>query len=148
MKTIDTEAYLSALRELTDTGHEVSVTIRGGSMLPFLVPQRDRILFSKPNRPLRKGDIVLYQRANGSFVAHRIRRVHGNGCCDMIGDAQTQLEYDVPPEQIFALVTGVQRKGKWLNARSFWWQFFAHVWLWIIPLRRQILRLYGTIKNI
>lgn len=146
MKMLDTQEYIGTLRELTEEGREVSLIISGSSMAPFLIHQRDRILFRKPDRELRKGDMVFYQRDNGQFVMHRIRRVRPDGY-DIIGDAQTVTESSVRRDQIFGLVTRVERKGKWLSPGDFWWEFFAHVWLHLIPVRRTLIRLYGVLAR-
>ena len=141
MKVVDTNAYLSELREIIAAGGDVSVPVSGGSMTPFLIHGRDQVHLRKPNRRLKKGDIVLYQRANGQFVLHRIVRVHGDRC-DLLGDAQTLTERNVPRTQIFALAVFCCRKGKWIGPRSLWWKFFAHVWPRLRPVRRPILGLY------
>ena len=147
-KVVDIYEYLPILQELTQQSKEVSLLITGNSMSPFLVHQRDRIFFIKPNRPLQKGDMVFYRRANGQYVMHRIRRVCPDGTLDIVGDAQTVIEHGVRPEQVFGLITKVRRKGKLLTAGSFWWEFFRHVWLNMIPLRMPLLRIYTRLKKI
>ena len=137
MRVVDTKVYVSMLRELTEEGREVSLLIAGNSMSPFLANQRDTIYFKKPDRELRKGDMVFYQRANGQIVMHRIWKVKPDGFY-IVGDAQTQIEGPVKREQIFAFVTKVQRKGKWIGPGDFWWEFFEKVWINIVPLRRII----------
>ena len=103
-----------------------------------------------PERELRKGDIVFYERPGGQFVVHRICRVHADGY-DIIGDAQTEIEHHVQRKQIFAWVTKVERKGKILVPGTFWWEFFAQVWIRIIPLRPILMhgyaRLFGVDKK-
>ncbi|MGN0334459.1 MAG: hypothetical protein ACI4DV_02185 [Lachnospiraceae bacterium] len=143
MKVIDTKEYVSMLRELTDAGKEVSMLIAGNSMSPFLVHQRDSIRFRKPDRPLKAGDMVFYQRKNGQFLMHRICRVRPEGY-DIVGDAQWLIEGPVERDQIFAVVTGVKRKGKWIGPGNFWWEFFEHVWIHVIPLRRPIIGAYSV----
>lgn len=137
---VDSQAYLSTLRSLVEEGHEVSMVITGSSMSPFLVHGRDAVYFGKPHRPLRRGDIVCYRRSDGSFVVHRIYKVTSQGYY-LIGDAQTVIEGPLSETQIFALVKKVRRKGQWLEPGCFWWEFFAHTWLSLIPLRRFILRM-------
>ena len=39
-------------------------------------------------------------------------------------------------DQIFAIITKVKRKDRWICPGDFWWEFFEHVWLHMIPLRR------------
>lgn len=137
MRTIDTREYISALRELTEQGKEVSLLISGNSMSPFMVHQRDTICFKKPDRELKKGDMVFYQRVNGQFIMHRIWKVKEDGFY-IVGDAQQEIEGPVKREQIFAVVTKVKRKGKWIEPGNFWWEFFEHVWINIVPFRRYV----------
>lgn len=146
MKTIDTVEYLTALRELTEAGQEVSIVITGNSMSPFIVHQRDRICFKKPDRPLRKGDMVFYQRDNGQFIMHRIVKVH-DGCYDIVGDAQMAIERNIREDQIFAIVTKVFRKDKWIGPGNFWWEFFEKVWINLVPYRGIIRAIYGKITR-
>ena len=141
MKTLDTVEYVSALRELTEAGQEVSLTITGNSMSPFMVHQRDRICFKKPDRPLKKGDMVFYQRDNGQFIMHRILKVTEEGY-DIAGDAQIDIERGVRGDQIFAIVTKVCRKGKWIEPGDFWWDFFEKVWINFLPQRKLLMALY------
>ncbi len=140
-KMVNTRKYVSVLRELTDQGETVSLRIAGNSMSPFLVHGRDWICFEKPTRPLARGDMVLYERLNGQFVMHRICRVD-QGEYYLIGDAQREIEGPIQREQIFGLVTKVQRKGRWIQAGDFWWEFFARVWIRVIPMRRVLCRMY------
>lgn len=147
MKTIDTRAYVSALRELTEEGHEVSMTIAGNSMSPFLIHNRDVIWFKKPDRPLKPGDMVFYQRRDGRYVMHRLYAIREDGYY-MVGDAQWQIEGPLAREQIFALITRVKRKGKMIQPGDFWWWFFRKVWLHMIPVRRFAERIYGVIYRI
>ena len=54
----------------------------------------------------------------------------------------------MPPEQIFAVVTKVHRKGRWIGPEDFWWRFFAGPWLWLLPIRPLLRRGYGIFKGI
>lgn len=140
-KTLNTAEYMSALRELTEQGHEVSITISGNSMAPFLVHLRDSVTFGLPKRSLKRGDLVFYQRDSGQFVCHRIFKVRQDDYY-LIGDAQTMPEGPIRREQIFALVTAVRRKGKVLTPGDFCWAFFEKIWIRILPLRLPLLRVY------
>ena len=146
MKTVDTREYVSMLRELTEEGREVSMLISGSSMNPFLIHQRDSICFRKPDRELKKGDMVFFQRPDGAFVMHRIWKVRPEGYY-IVGDAQTEIEGPVRREQIFAIVTKVCRKGKWLGPGDFWWEFFEHVWIRLVPWRRKLITGYAVFRK-
>ena len=146
MKKVDTFEYVSVLKELVEEGREVSMLISGSSMSPFLCHGRDHVYFKAPDRPLRVGDMVFYQRQSGQYVLHRICKVK-DGSYYIVGDAQTEIEGPVRREQIFALVTRVQRKGRLLGPGNFWWEFFEHVWLHMIPVRRMIMIVYAKIRR-
>ena len=144
MKVVDTREYVGMLKELTEEGREVSMLIAGSSMSPFLIHERDMIYFKKPDRELKKGDMVFFQRRSGQFIMHRIWKVRPEGSY-IVGDAQTQIEGPVERDQIFARITKVRRKGKWLEPGDFWWEFFEHVWLHMIPLRHVLMRWYAKV---
>ena len=137
---IDTKIYLSFLKEMIEQNMDVSIVISGNSMSPFLVNQRDVIYLSKINRKLKKGDLVLYQRLSGQYVVHRIVKVKKSGYY-LAGDNQIAIEGPILDKQIFGLVTKVKRKGKWIEAGNFWWEFFEHVWIWVLPWRMIILNI-------
>ncbi len=147
LKQVDTREYVSVLKGLVEEGKEVGMVIWGSSMTPFLIHNRDKIYFAAPDRPLRRGDMVFYQRASGQYVMHRICKVKQDGYY-MVGDAQTQLEGPIGETQIFAGITKVERKGKVLTPGSFWWRFFAGPWLVLRPVRPLILRAYALIWRI
>ncbi len=148
VKTVDTQIFLDAVKEMVREGREVPVTITGNSMSPFLVHGRDRVLFSSIKRPLQKGDMVLYQRKGGQYVMHRIRRINRiRNEYYMIGDAQMMTEGPLKEGQIAAVVTSVCRKGKWLKQGDFWWEFFRGPWLYMVPFRRVALRTYALLNG-
>lgn len=146
MKTVDTNQYVSLLRKLTEQGKEVSLLISGNSMSPFLVHQRDYIYFKTPDRKLKKGDMVFYQRKNGQYVMHRIYKVKPDGYY-MVGDAQMEIEGPIKETQIFAIIAKVMRKGKWIGPGDFWWEFFEHVWICVVPARGMIRKIYGKLSE-
>ena len=146
-KQVDTGQYLSALGELIKEGHEVSIPIAGSSMTPFLGDGRDQIFVKAPWRTIHRGDVVLYRRKNGDFVLHRVHRVRGKGSTavyDIVGDSQDRIERGIQRKQIIAVATRARRKGKIIDPESFYWRFFQHIWIRIVPLRRTLLRLYAV----
>ena len=127
-------------------GAELPLVISGSSMLPFLAPGRDTVLLKKPDRPLKRGDIVFYRRRNGDYILHRLLRIR-DGRCWMIGDAQTVIEGPLDEPCIFAYVTRVRRKGKTEKPGTFRLEFFARTWLRVIPARHVIMKLYGRFNR-
>lgn len=138
------EEYRRLLRE-DPSIDALPLVITGNSMSPFLVHGRDTVYLSRLTRPVRRGDMLLYQRRGGSYVLHRVYKAAPESLT-MIGDAQTVLEPGIRREQVIAIVTRVERKGKQLGPGSFWWDFFEKIWIRIIPLRRTAQRLYSWVK--
>lgn len=145
-KTVAPEQLLEAYRKLIweENAGPLPLVVTGNSMSPFLIHGRDRVWLSRPVRPVRRGDVLLYRRENGAYVLHRVYGVQ-EGVLAMVGDAQTELEPGVRQEQVLAIVTQAERKGKMLMPGCFWWDFFAGVWIRILPLRRPMHRLYSML---
>ena len=140
-RIVDIDAYMPVLRELLAQGQSVSLTVTGESMSPFLRHGRDQIRLAAVTAPPQRGDMVFFRRRNGQYIMHRVLRRMPDGNYAIIGDGQQQVESPIAPEQIFAVVTQVCRKGGWLGPESFWWRFFAGPWLTLLPLRPLLRRM-------
>ncbi len=140
-RIVDIDAYMPVLRELLAQGQSVSLTVTGESMSPFLRHGRDQIRLAAVTTPPQRGDMVFFRRRNGQYIMHRVLRRMPDGNYAIIGDGQQQVESPIAPEQIFAVVTQVCRKGIWLGPESFWWRFFAGPWLTLLPLRPLLRRM-------
>lgn len=137
-RVVDVDEWMKTVRELLELGKEVPVLVTGNSMFPFLVHKRDTVLVKQAGCPLRKGEIVFYQRPSGQYVMHRIIRID-DGKLYLAGDAQTVVEGPLPDHCVFGEIIAVERKGKWIRQGDFWWDFFAGPWLVLRPLRGYIL---------
>ena len=137
------EEYRKLLQE--EDVKELPLTITGNSMSPFLIHGRDTVYLSRLTRPARRGDVLLYRRDNGAYVLHRVYAVTPE-TYTMVGDAQTELESGIRPDQVVAVMTRATRKDKELRPGDFWWDFFETTWLRFLPMRRPIHKLYTIIK--
>ena len=66
----------------------------------------------------------------------------------MVGDAQTEPEPGIRPEQIIAIMTAAERKGKRQTPGCFWWEFFEKVWIRMVPIRPAALRIYRAVSKL
>lgn len=144
VRKIENQVYLPILKEMIMQGKDVRLTVSGNSMAPFLIHERDSVLLTKARYPLKKGDIVFYQRNNKQYILHRIIKKDKDGYY-ITGDHQNILEY-VKEKQIFAVVKKVHRKGKWLKEYDFWNLFFKYIWIRMIPIRNIVQKVYQKIK--
>lgn len=142
LKLIDAKQYISVLREIIQSGKEVTITVTGSSMAPFLIHMRDAVRLAPIQRALKVGDIAFFQRKSGAYVIHRICRIEDDKYY-FIGDAQITTEGPIELNQIFALTKAIRRKGKWYTQKDLMWKFFEIVWIHAIPIRRCAIHIYG-----
>ena len=133
-RIVDIHTYLPVLIDIIKSGKDVSVTVTGSSMAPFLAHLRDSIIVSPPPRQFHRGDMVFFQRQDSSYVMHRIHHLK-EGKLYLVGDNQTEIEGPIDPEQVFGIVRKVIRNGKLLQKGDFWWDFFEKAWIRIVSLR-------------
>lgn len=106
---LSSDAFAQTVRETVARGETILISGTGTSMEPLIRAERDTVLLAPlPDRPLLPGDIVLYRRANGQTVLHRICRVRKDGY-DMLGDGQLWVEQRVKKEQLIAFATEIRR---------------------------------------
>lgn len=147
VRLVDTQEYMEMIRALLEDGQEVSMIVTGNSMRPFLKHGRDKICMKKTDRKLRKGDIVFYRRENGQYVMHRILKC-GDQSYTLLGDGQIVPESGIRQEQIFARITKVQVRGKWIGPENFRWRFFEHIWIRFCGIRKLGLSFSSKVQNL
>ena len=138
--------FIPLMQERFDAGLPLKLTVTGNSMLPFLADKRDSVILTKVHNEPKKGDIYLFQRADGRCVLHRVRCVAEDGIF-FIGDAQSQIEGPISPDCLLAECHEAIRKGKTITTKSLVWRFFSVVWIRIIRGRPLIGRIIGKFKH-
>lgn len=147
MKTVDIYEYMAVLKDILAMGRDVNLRVSGWSMTPFLADKRDTIIVSPKTEPLKRGDMVFYQRENGQYIMHRIHHIDQEGMLYIVGDAQTEIEGPVDARQVFGVVKKVIRKGKLIDEKDFWWKFFEKVWIRMVPLRSVFRKVYEWFRK-
>ncbi len=94
-------------RAVLDSGGTFTLKPHGTSMLPTIVPGRDSVSLIKLTEPAHLYDILFYQRADGSFVLHRVAAIAKDGSYTLCGDHQTVLEKGVQPAAVVAVVSAI-----------------------------------------
>jgi signal peptidase len=135
----------SVIEELLSMGKEVRMTVTGSSMYPFLRDGKDSVILSPPvSQYLQRGDIVLFVRANGQYVLHRIFKMRGRTFF-MLGDAQTQVEGPLDAQSVVAVVGSVYRGAREIKADGFSWRTLSLIWMMFRPVRPLLIRLGNRI---
>ena len=130
---------LTAILPILNEGHNLKIPLSGLSMYPLLVGGRDEAVISTvQGKKLKRGDIVLYVREDGTQVMHRIHHIKSNTFF-MLGDAHTWIEGPIKKEAVLAVAVAVIRKGKMVLCNRFDYKIISAFWLFVRPLRPMII---------
>ena len=134
---------------LQELGYAV-VPVRGTSMWPLLKEGKTRVqVEAKEGKQVRKGDIVLYRRKNGTLVLHRIIKVEDDTFL-VCGDHQWKQMEQVQEEQILAVAQGFFKNGNYIDEKTWWYRLYKRFWNGNLTVRRcclAFLRLSGLEKR-
>ena len=134
---------------LQELGYAV-VPVRGTSMWPLLKEGKTRVQVEvKEGKQVRKGDIVLYRRKDGTLVLHRIIKVDYDTFL-VCGDHQWKQMEQVQEEQILAVAQGFFKNGNYIDEKTWWYRLYKRFWNGNLTVRRcclAFLRLSGLEKR-
>lgn len=133
-------------KALKEKGYIINAPV-GESMLPFIRPNRDTVVLKRVEGNIKKYDVVLYKRANGTYILHRILDILPEGYV-LCGDNQWVWEYGVKKEQILAVMDGVYRDKKYIDVRSGKYCLYKKLWCVFFPARKYFLFLYRLLNRI
>lgn len=129
------ETIVPLLAETVESGGSMRIYPRGISMLPMLRQGIDSVVLSGKGERLKKYDIPLYKRADGSYVLHRVVKIAENGYI-CAGDNQIAVERGVKHDDVIAVVTAFSRGGKAHDVSEFRYRFYCVAWNLTRPARR------------
>ena len=133
-------------RSIKELGYAV-VPITGTSMLPLLKEGRDLVeLESCSQERLKKGDVVLYKKNDGTLVLHRIIKTENGEFFTVLGDHQFNNDEWVNKNQIIAVACGFFIKGRYVNEKTRWYRLYKKIWLCNLNFRRIILAVLSLKK--
>lgn len=139
---------LSLLNDVT----VIPITPIGNSMFPFFHGGRDTLFVKKAIHPLKRGDIVLYQREDKTYVVHRIHHVINKDNhleYYMLGDHQTWIEGPLLPSSVHGVVSYYKRKGKIIDCTANkTYKLLWQIWMFLRPIRPLCLKIWGVIRRI
>lgn len=108
---------VGVISEAVACGGSFTLYPMGTSMLPTLKAERDSVTLVKAEG-IKKGDIILYKRATGQYVLHRIVKLSKDGSYVLCGDNQRAFEKNVRPEDVLFLVEAYERNGRTVKRSS------------------------------
>ena len=112
-------------------GETIIAAPRGDSMFPLVLPN-DVLYFRSysANHRFAVGDIVFFKsKIDNNIVCHRVISTHGKTITTK-GDNRTATDAPRNASEIFGVLVGVQRNGRYLDISGSWGKFYASLdWL-------------------
>ena len=142
-----TAEFMPIIEEMLACGQSVELSVRGKSMRPLLKEGRDSVILSPVKGEVKKYDIPLYKRVDGSYVIHRAVGIDGDKFT-MAGDNQYVYERNVDRGQILALVTAIRRGDRLVRAESVYLRLYAKIWHHTRTLRHLPIRVLRRLKRL
>lgn len=135
---------------LVSEGVSITFPVKGRSMLPFIVGDRDSVILEKPTE-IHKGDVVLAyveseNREDKHYVIHRIISLDDDRVT-LMGDGNLALHEYCNRNEVYAKISLVVKpNGKKLSLDSFFYRLASKVWNALLPFRRYLLWIYNKVK--
>ena len=137
----DNEIIEEAIR-LAREGVRVTFPVKGRSMLPFIIGDKDSVILRGPG-VIDVGDVVLAWADGNRYVVHRIIRIDGDRIT-LMGDGNLTTEH-CTLNDIKARVTHVVDDNKERDLHNRWRMLAARMWYWLRPVRRYFLAIYRRV---
>ncbi len=124
----------------------VRIRLNGNSMYPLVRRMQDYVTVNPLDREILKGDIVLFKRADGQYVAHRVRKIKGQTVITM-GDNCVRPDKEINADRVLGYITRVERGNRIINTDTALQRRLGLVWLSLLPLRKIYSKIKNTIKK-
>ena len=111
------------------------VPLDGDSMRPLIRRGRDIVSIVPLKRPLKRGDVVLFEFPHGRYVVHRVYRMKENRV-RTLGDNCWNPDPWMPETSVLGLVLQAERDGKVIRLDTRFSRCLGRIWAAGLPLRR------------
>lgn len=108
---------------------------KGTSMEPMIHQGQDQVILKPLPEKLKKYQMILYKRANGAFVLHRIVKVKKDSYI-MRGDNQFVSETGICREQMIGIVSKIVKPEAEIDVESFGYRIKSAIWVESVFVRR------------
>ena len=124
----------------------VEITLDGTSMQPLIRKGRDIVTILPPDGELRIGDIVLFRRADGAYVVHRVYRIEEDRVITL-GDNCENPDPPIHRSRILGNVKTIRRGNRLIETDSASQQRYGRIWMKLLPIRKRILHIRFVIRK-
>lgn len=138
---ISDHEILEEATRLAKEGLSVTLPVKGNSMLPFIIGDKESVILQKPDHP-KVGDVVLAWVENCRYVVHRIIKIDDHDVI-LMGDGNIIGTEHCKIDDICAIATHVvSADGKRHDLYSKWRMRATKLWWNLLPIRRYLLAIY------
>lgn len=142
VKTLANNIVIKDAIALVREGRRVVLPVKGFSMNPFIIGDRESVELVSPHQPLKVGDVVLAWVNGTHYVVHRIIGIDGDKVT-LMGDGNIAgVEYCTTDEVAAVAEYVVAPSGKRRYLYTDGRMRFARLWGRLLPVRRWILAIY------
>lgn len=146
-KAVALKDIFPIIQEQLESGGVASFVSHGTSMKPLLRDGRDVIYLTKPQKPLKKRDIIFYRRDDGSFILHRIVGIK-NGDFICRGDNQFINEYPVKRESVIAVLSHYEKDRKKKSVDSLTFKLYSCLWTGSYFIRKLCVKAINLLRGV
>ncbi len=142
VKTLANNIVIKDAIALVREGRRVVLPVKGFSMNPFIIGDRESVELVSPHQPLKVGDVVLAWVNGTHYVVHRIIGIDGDKVT-LMGDGNIAGVEHCTTDEVAAVAEYVvapsgKRRYLYTDGRM----RFARLWGRLLPVRRWILAIY------
>ncbi len=118
----------------------------GTSMTPLLRQDRDVVVIVPKSGSLRRFDVPLYIRRDGTHVLHRVMGKNTRGYI-LCGDNQFVKEYGVTDEMVQGVMAGFFRGKRYFKTTAPGYRLYVFFWCRCFFIRKFCLRLRRLLRR-
>lgn len=147
---------INAIEETLKTQDTASFLTCGASMRPLLRTHKDIVVITRPQHPLKIGQVPLYKKAGvNKLILHRIIAILEDGTYVTRGDNTYEREY-ISPSDVVGVMVALYRGGKYIDCNtSKKYKFYIKLnrffypvrWVWKTKIRATLSKIKRKFKG-
>lgn len=118
----------------------VTIPLEGSSMQPLIRRNMDPVTIVPLQRPLKKGDVVLFTTGPGRYVVHRVWKIEKNRV-QTLGDNCISPDGWLPLENVLGQAVSFRKNGRQFRLDTPAARLWGRFWMLLYPIRKQYKRL-------
>lgn len=124
----------SLVNSILDKGLSVKVNASGISMFPLLIPHCT--LHIAPAKEVSRGDIIVFRRNDGKYIAHRVINIGDSIICR--GDSCASFDQPVTADNLIGIATHFTINGKTFSLTNKIAKLYGRLTIALYPVSARI----------